>query len=443
LPSQIGRYRIERELGHGAMGVVYQAHDPDIGRAVAIKLVRADLLQGADRDEFLARFRREAQAAGRCVHPNIVALYDFAVHDGNPFLAMEYVDGIGLSEALRRAGRFTPAQAVAIVVQLLGALGAAHALGIVHRDVKPANILLMPNAQVKVTDFGISRLNTSDLTMDGRVIGTPAYMSPEQCRGENVDLRTDLFSTGSVLYELLSGVRPFPGRNATEITYQLLTTEPRDLSEFVAGVPEGLIAALRKALEKSREARFDAAQTMANALRESLRGGPSAVTASSADITAVLQTDLPSAEQIERAERALATYLGPIARILVRRVLPDIASETALWDRLATHIEDKADRDRFLARSPRGARPGTGTGTERTAASVSGSGGISRTGRLSAEQVERAERALTRQLGPIARLLVKRALPDAGTETALWDRLATHIDDPAERQAFLRRRAEG
>src|ERR1700733_6473485 len=249
------------------MDVIYQAEDPEIGRTVAIKLVRADLLDGEDREEFLTRFRHEARAAGRCMHPNIVALYDFAIHDGNPFLAMEYIDGVSLGIELKRVVRFAPAQAVAIVVQVLDALGAAHALGIVHRDVKPANILLLPSGQVKVTDFGISRINTSDLTQDGTVIGTPAYMSPEQCRGEDVDARSDLFSAGSVLYELLSGTRAFTGRNSTEVTQRLLTVEPRDLTEFVPGVPATLAVALRRAMAKPKEARYPSAQSMADALR--------------------------------------------------------------------------------------------------------------------------------------------------------------------------------
>ena len=134
---------------------------------------------------------------------------------------------------------------------MLDALGAAHALGIVHRDVKPANILLLPSGQVKVTDFGISRINTSELTQDGAVIGTPAYMSPEQCRGEDVDARSDLFSAGSVLYELLSGTRAFNGRNIAEVTQQLLTAEPRDLTEFVPGLPVELASALRRAMAKT------------------------------------------------------------------------------------------------------------------------------------------------------------------------------------------------
>src|SRR5438105_4735767 len=150
-PARIGRYEIQSVLGRGAMGVIYKAHDPEIDRLVAIKLVRADLLSGGDRDEYLVRFRREAQAAGRCMHPNIVAIYDFALHEGNPFLAVEYVQGVSLSEAIARGTSFQVADTVYIVRQLLEALACAHGLGIVHRDIKPANIMLLAGGRVKVT----------------------------------------------------------------------------------------------------------------------------------------------------------------------------------------------------------------------------------------------------------------------------------------------------
>ena len=161
------------------MGVIYAAHDPVIDRKVAIKLIRADLQSGEDQADYAARFQREARAAGRCVHPNIVAIYDFAVHEGNPFLAMEYVEARNLSQVLQESGRFPQPQAVAIILQVLDALACAHDTGIVHRDVKPANILVLANGRVKMTDFGIARFDGADLTLDGAVIGTPSYMSPE------------------------------------------------------------------------------------------------------------------------------------------------------------------------------------------------------------------------------------------------------------------------
>jgi eukaryotic-like serine/threonine-protein kinase len=437
LPSQIGRYRVERELGRGAMGVIYQAHDPDIDRKVAIKLVRADLLASEDRDDYLARFRHEAQAAGRCMHPNIVAIYDFALHDGNPFLAMEYVDGIALGQALQRVGRFPPAEAVAIILQVLAALGAAHALGIVHRDVKPANILLLPGGQVKVTDFGISRINTSDMTQDGTVIGTPSYMSPEQCRGEVVDLRSDLFSTGAILYELLSGTRPFPGRNAAEVTHNLLTSEPPDLAETVPGIPDTVIAVVRRAMQKPREARFASAQEMADALRQATHGVTRV--AATTDATVVLprpQTTFDDAT-LATVERRLAEQVGPIARHLVRAAARQTSSVEALYESVAQNIQPPAERAKFLAEALGGSVLRSTTTTARSTIQRPAAPTVT----MSAEQIDRVERALTQHLGPIARLLIKRTLPSVGSEVELWQALATHIERPADREAFLRQRS--
>ncbi len=439
---------MERELGRGAMGIIYQAEDPDIGRTVAIKLVRADLLDGDDREKFLARFRHEARAAGRCTHQNIVALYDFSIHEGNPFLAMEYIDGVGLGEALKRVGRFAPKEAVAIVAQVLEALDAAHTLGIVHRDVKPANIMLLPNGQVKVTDFGISRINTSDLTQDGAVVGTPAYMSPEQCRGEHVDARSDLFSAGTVLYELLSGTRAFNGRNATEVTYQLLMVEPRDLTQLVSGVPEGLAQVLRRAISKAPEARYPSAREMAQALQAAMHAG-----ASLADMTAVLPRSVFESTPVvtiddatlDTIERRLARHIGPIARHLVRDAARHSNSLEVICETVARNIGQVAERERFLTESRSGFHHPTGiTGTRVTAphTAASGSGSLAAS-TISAAQIERAEHALTRALGPIAKLLVKRALPNAASEDALWERLATHIERPADRDVFLRQRPGG
>jgi serine/threonine-protein kinase len=420
------------------MGVIYRAHDPDIGRTVAIKLVRADLLDGDDREEFLARFRHEARAAGRCAHPNIVALYDFAMHEGNPFLAMEFVDGIGLGQALKQAGQFAPAEAVAIVTQVLDALGAAHALGVVHRDIKPANILLLPTRQVKVTDFGISRLDTSGITQDGAVIGTPAYMSPEQCRGENVDARSDLFSAAAVLYELLSGKRAFSGRNVTEVTWQLQSAEPPDLTGLAPEVPEALAGVLRQAMAKQREARFASAQIMADALRAAMLGD---VTPDDRTVVMQPRSTAEAAARLDDAtldtiERRLTRHLGPIARHLVRETARRANSLEALCETLSHNIAQGAERDRFLAECGEGALRATGT----TAARSSPGTGSAVITDIPAEQIQRAERALTKVLGPIAKVLVKRALPGAASEAVLWERLAAHIGRGADREAFLKLR---
>jgi serine/threonine protein kinase len=436
LPSHIGRYRVERELGRGAMGIIYQAEDPDIGRTIAIKLVRADLLDGDDREEFLARFRHEARAAGRCTHPNIVAIYDYAMHEGNPFLAMEYVDGVGLGQALKGVGRFAPAESVAIAAQMLEALNTAHALGVVHRDVKPANILLLPNGQVKMTDFGISHIDTSHITQDGAVIGTPAYMSPEQCRGETVDARSDLFSVGTVLYELLTGTRAFGGRSVTEVTYQLLTVEPRDPMEIVAEIPGALAGVLRQAMAKARESRYASARVMADALRGAL--GDPALT----ERTVVIPPRPPAAAAmapsgaiddvtLDTIERRLARHVGPIARRLVREAARHTNSVEALCETVSRNIGPPADRQRFMTESMEG------TIVQSAPRSVVASATIS------AEQITRVERALTKALGPIAKVLVKRALPSTASEAALWEQLATHIQRAPDREAFLRQRPGG
>jgi serine/threonine protein kinase len=429
------------------MGVIYQAEDPEIGRTVAIKLVRTDLLDGEDREEFLTRFRHEARAAGRCMHPNIVAIYDFAMHDGNPFIAMEFIDGVPLGQALKGAGRFAPSEAVAIVVQMLEALQVAHSLGIVHRDVKPANVLLLRNGQVKMTDFGISRMDTSHITQEGAVIGTPAYMSPEQCRGEAVDARSDLFSVGTVLYELLTGTRAFSGRNATEVTLQVLSAQPRDLAEIVE-VPASLASALARSMAKSRDMRFASAREMADALQTALRAGAESgasdqtvmLPRSAFDHAIVTRPAIDDAT-LDTIERRLARHVGPIARHLVRDAAKRSDSLEALCETVARNIGQPADRQKFMTDSLAGTLTHAGTGSVRTTAiHATGAQTSATASKIPADQIERAERALTKALGPIAKVLVKRALPGATSEAALWEHLATHIQRAPDRDVFLRSR---
>ncbi len=406
------------------MGIVYKAHDPAIDRPVAIKLVRADLLDGEERADYLARFQREAQAAGRCTHPNIVAVYDFALHEGNPFLAMEYVEGASLSQVLARTGRVAPDAAVQVMVQVLEALGRAHSLGVVHRDVKPANILLLPDGRVKVTDFGISRLDSVGTTQTGAVIGTPSYMSPEQCRGEPVDARSDLFSAGAVLYELLSGERPFPGRSFTEVVHQLLTEAPADIRVKLPGLPPGLVAVLDKALAKRPEDRFASAAAMMEALRGGA-GDPAPLP--DPDATVFVTRDVAGFDDalLATIERRLAEHVGPIARRLVRTAARTARSPEALVAEVASTIGVPAERDRFVRHALSGELTRTGGAPARLVAP---------------EAVERAQSALTRYVGPIARLLVKRAAARARSEPELWELLALHIDHASEREAFLRQR---
>lgn len=279
LPAKLGKYEIRRELGSGAMGVVYEGWDPGIARRVALKTVRRDQLDRAEAAEILSRFQREAQAAGRLSHPNIVAIYDYGEQggegEGTAFIAMEFVEGRELKDHFDADERFPLAEAGRIMAQLLAALGHAHQNGITHRDIKPANIILLKDGTVKVADFGIARIESSSLTQAGAVLGTPAYMSPEQFMGQTVDGRSDLFSAGVILYQFLTGDKPFTG-TLTTIMHKVLKEEPPAPSELNVQVPRPFDAVVRKALAKRPEDRYQSAGEFAAALVAALGNQPAA-----------------------------------------------------------------------------------------------------------------------------------------------------------------------
>jgi serine/threonine-protein kinase len=254
--SRLGRFELTSVLGQGAMGVVYLASDPNIERPVAIKTLRRDVGGGAA-EELESRFLKEAKLAGRLQHPNIVTIYEAGRDKDNLFIAMEYVDGRPLTHSLGPRTTLTLPQKLDIARQVAEALSHAHERGVLHRDVKPGNILLSRDGRVKVTDFGIGKLlsGASDLTRTGQMLGSPAYMSPEQVRGEKLDGRSDLFSLGVVLYEMLTGQRPFPGDSITTLVYQILHTEPRDPLSLRADLPVETREVFARLLAKSRDAR--------------------------------------------------------------------------------------------------------------------------------------------------------------------------------------------
>ncbi len=264
--NSIGKFEIRREIGRGAMGVVYEGYDPLIKRVVALKTIRADQLTGDDPAAVIARFRREAQAAGRLNHPNIVAIYDFGEDNGVWYIAMELVQGRELKECFETNERFRIADIVRIMLQILNALDYSHRQGVIHRDIKPANIFLLPDGSVKVADFGIAHIESSSLTQVGSVMGTPSYMSPEQIMGLPVDGRSDLFSAGVILYQFLTGERPFSG-SATTTMQKVLKEEPLPPTTLNVQLPPAMDAVVRKALAKRADERFQTAQEFADALR--------------------------------------------------------------------------------------------------------------------------------------------------------------------------------
>ncbi len=282
-PERIGRYEIIRVLGKGAMGLVYLARDPQIERELALKTIRFDQAEGSfDPAEAKARFLKEARISGRLQHPHIVTIFDVGEDGGLLYLAMEYVPGGSLSQRLTDPDSLSLNDRIRIVAEVAEALGHAHEKGVLHRDVKPANILLTPHLDAKVTDFGIGKLLTgdSDLTSTGQMVGSPAYMSPEQIKGEKLDARTDIFSLGVVLYQALTLRKPFPADTLTTLVYQILHEEPPDPSQIRVDLSPEFSPIVKKCLAKKREDRYTTARELAQDLRAALGEAPVARTGS-------------------------------------------------------------------------------------------------------------------------------------------------------------------
>jgi serine/threonine-protein kinase len=280
LAKRIGRYPVIREIGQGAVGTVYEGFDPATGDKVAIKILRAEHLADGRADSAGARFEREAQATRRLRHPNIVTVHEYGEQGRIKFIAMEFLNGQELRALMRERGRFALDDAVSILLQLLDALGHSHRHGVVHRDIKPSNVMVMDAADglhIKVMDFGIARIESAAFTQMGTLLGTPAYMSPEQMRGLPADGRADLWAAGVMLYEMLVGRSPFATANALDVMRNAMTLEPAPVSSVVAGLPTSLDAVLRRALAKHRDQRFQEAGDFASELIKAVAGAADAV----------------------------------------------------------------------------------------------------------------------------------------------------------------------
>jgi serine/threonine-protein kinase len=290
--NKLGKYQIRRTLGKGAMGIVYEGFDPVIERTVAIKTILPSQLDGAQFAEVMARFKREAQAAGRLNHPGIVAIYDYGEEvpqDLNAeeatmmapapnekpaervaYIAMEFIKGKELRDFFENGERFPLEVVERIMTEILGALDHAHSQGVVHRDMKPANLIVLDSGHIKIADFGIAHVEKSDLTRTGTLLGTPAYMSPEQFMGHPVDGRSDLFSCGVILYQLLTGEKPFSGESTTTIMYKVLREEPVPPSQINLALPPALDAVMKKALAKNPNERFQTGEEFAKLLKAAI-----------------------------------------------------------------------------------------------------------------------------------------------------------------------------
>lgn len=332
-PLKIGKYVVQAELGRGGMGVVYEALDPLIERRVAIKTVSKHLLAAQDAQEaeaMMQRFKREAQAAGRLTHPNIVAVYDYGETDDIAYIAMEHVVGQGLDEAVRAGQPLAASRVKTIATQLLDALQFAHNLGVVHRDIKPSNLMMTADGRVKVCDFGIAQLESSQLTQAGMTLGTPSYMSPEQIQGQTTDRRADLFSAGVVIYQLLTGQRPFVGDTLTSLMHSVLSGKFVAATDVNPGLDSALDAVLARAMAVQTADRFQNAADFSKALSLAFEGQvwqgddgyemtvkQAATTGSSATITKLRKIDFTSVQKkIDTSKPQLTTLADDRPRVL-------------------------------------------------------------------------------------------------------------------------------
>jgi len=261
--DKIGKYRIVGELSSGAMGVVYRARDPVLGRDVAVKTITSSL--GLD-DELRARVLLEAKLATHLDHPNIVTIFEFGEEQGHMFIAMELLEGSDLKDIMAAGTLQTLDDKLAIAEQILDGLAFAHGRQVTHRDLKPANIHIQPDGQVKILDFGLALLGSSETDPDGLLMGTPSYMSPEQVLGEGVDVRSDVFAMGALLYELLSSHKPFEAESTRGVLFRVVHKEPHDIRTWLPGLPLVLVQILAKCLFKDRNKRFSSAGELREAI---------------------------------------------------------------------------------------------------------------------------------------------------------------------------------
>jgi len=441
--KQLGKYRIAEVVGASALTTVYKATDPEPERTVALKIHRKEGIDPRITAQTVAKFKNQMLAAERLAHPGIADVYEHGEDESLAYLAMEYLAGRGLRDFLTLRLRLGLKDTMSIMVQLLAALDFAHANGVVHRDVKPANIIILLSGRLKLADFGIALIDTFDLAQAGPAAGSPAYMSPEQHSGLEADRRSDLFSCGVVLYELLTGSKPFEG--SPDTLGEKICREPfRPASELN---PKGSFAALdaviARALAKKPEERFPTARDFASALEVAFKDGgdpqrqasveePASRTIRTEDNTVVLSASLKLAvEDLRAIETLLTLHVGPMAKLLLKQSARTASDGATLVSMLAKYIPTEANRKTFIIAA-----------TERLAASTPGpaDGPTVRFSRnlIDAADVEVASKRLARYLGPIAKVIAKKTPGRPIDLRAYYRQLAQNIPEAADRARFLK-----
>lgn len=345
--EKLGRYNILRVLGKGAMGVVYEGLDPNLDRAVALKTIRMQGLTPEAAAEYEGRFRTEARSAARLHHPNIVSVFDSG-HDGDvAYLVMEFIEGEDLKQHLESGARFSVRSSIVMVHELLMALDHAHRQNVVHRDIKPANMLMEVSGRVKLTDFGVARIqepNETNLTQVGGAVGTPKYMSPEQAKGLRGDSRSDLFSAAVVLYELLTGTLPFTGENQLVVIHQIVGHHAAPPSSLNPDVPAAMDEVMARAMAKNPDERYATAREFALALRAVAQQMQTAADGQPADVAAELAAHRPAAGAFALRDGSSTGLFGPNMDVVSASTVNHEAEFKAWQD-----VKDTTDPQAFLA----------------------------------------------------------------------------------------------
>lgn len=480
---RIGKYTVIETIGEGAMGIVYKALDPDIQRTVALKTIqRRDAAASISGVANAQRFRNEAQAAGRLHHPGIVSVFDYGEEGDESYIAMEYVQGPTLAECARRE-RLPLADVLSIACQLLDALHCAHSQNVWHRDIKPGNLILTEAGQLKVADFGIARIDATVLTQEAWSMGSPGYMAPECYTGAAIDHRVDLYACGVLLFELLTGCRPFRGSPGA-VMYQALHEAPPPLAQALPGCAElaPFEVIVARAMAKQRDQRYANALEMRDALHIVARSLPLEIaTHVSAPTVQSLLMPLPVERLQERAvvstpsspvpqqrppapaappvaaapvlttppepadstgqftaalTQLLQPHLGPMAALIVRQAAARHPGAAALVAQLAHELPDANDRRQFLAQAQK-AHPHAASQAAHAAPPPAIALPVLGITALTSALVAQAEPLLVQQLGPIGKLLVQRAAKTCSTREAFLHALADAAADLVDRDQLL------
>ena len=451
----IGKYEILEILGQGAMGLVYKAFDTEIERTVALKTLHKHLLEGEQGVDFSQRFLQEAKAAARCLHPNIVTVFDYGIHESTPFLVMEFVEGSELKEQLIDVATIPFDSAIHITSQILDALGYAHDQGVIHRDIKPANIMVMPNDYLKVSDFGVARLDNSDLTSTGMMIGTPNYMAPESVFGLPVDNRSDLYSVGVLLFELLTKKRPDKGVDLSE------AMGPIDACQHLNDSQKAQIKPiLVRALQDKPDKRFQKADEFRNQLSGIVvidddepktviyrpqklsstvlnESNPSPKPQPKSEGSQVIHSDVHAV-----LETSLTRFIGPTAKALIKKYSKKTSTLDDLSRCLSLEIPNEEEQKAFLSSlETSGIREIsllTEIGSKSSVSQLTNTGtSADQTLVIDPQKMQQITSELAFYVGPLASRLVKKALRKASNLEQFYQFLANSIPDAQESTAFF------